>query len=52
MKRLLLQIAGMLRTIASGIENRKENDSGDLMADVDDQRAHHFGTPKDFDEMS
>ena len=52
MKRLLLSIASMLRALANGIENRKENDNGDLMADVDDQRAHHFGIPKDFDELS
>ena len=50
MQRVRSLIAGMCRTIADNIENRDKNNDVDLMADVDDQRAHHFGTPEDFDE--
>ena len=61
MKRLLPLVAGVLRTVADNLENRQEEDlevgteiyvmpDVDVMADVDDQRAHHFGTPKVLDE--
>ena len=43
-------IAGMFRLIADIIENRNKNDDIQWMANVDDQRAHHFSTPEDFDE--
>ena len=44
-------IADMFRSIADSMEKRKTYDAGDLMADVDDQRAHHFGSEEDFDEL-
>ena len=47
-------MAGKLRSIADSIESKNNNDNDvfvDLMADVDDQRAHHFGTPKEFNEL-
>ena len=58
MKRLLPLIAGILRSIADRLEKRLEEDVSDfdaaeaidLMADVDDQRAHHFGAPTPLDE--
>ncbi len=43
-KRLRSQIADMLRSISDGVENKNKYDDVDLMADVDDQRAHHFRT--------
>ncbi len=45
------KIADMFRSIADSIENRNKNGDVDLMADVDDQRAHHFGNKEDFDEL-
>ena len=54
MKGLRALIAGKLRSIADIIESRNKNDNDvivDLMADVDDQRAHHFGCPEDLDEL-
>ena len=59
MKRLLPLIAGILRSIADNLEKRHEDDDGDfdvmpdvdVMADVDDQRAHHFGAPKVLDDF-
>ena len=64
MKHLLLLIVGTLRSIADGLEKRQEKEDGyfdlgievgiipdvDIMADVDDQRAHHFGDPKVLDD--
>ena len=64
MKHLLPLIAGFLRSIADSLEKRQKEDVGDfdvgeeidniavidVMADVDDQRAHHFGFPKPLDE--
>ncbi|KGG14205.1 MULTISPECIES: hypothetical protein [Prochlorococcus] len=47
-KRLRSQIADMLRSISDRVENK--NDDVDLMADVDDQRAHHFWTEANLDE--
>ena len=47
-------MAGKLRSIADRIESKNNNDNDvfvDLMADVDDQRAHHFGRPEDLDEL-
>ena len=41
-------VAGIFRSIADSIENK--NDDIQWMANVDDQRAHHFATPEDFDE--
>ena len=41
----------MFRSIADSIENRNKNNDIDLMADVDDQRAHHFGSQEDFDDL-
>ena len=57
MKGLLPLIASILRSIADRLEEGLEEDVGDfdvteaidLMADVDDQRAHHFGSPKPLD---
>ena len=37
------KIADMFRSIADSIENGNKNGDVDLMADVDDQRSHHFG---------
>ena len=52
MKGLSSLIAGILRFIADRLENRnKQDDHVDLMADVDDQRAHHFGSQDDFAEL-
>ncbi len=51
MKRLTQLISVMLRSMANGLENIKTNDDVDLMADVDDQRAHHFGIPEDFNKL-
>tara|TARA_B100000700_G_C14203612_1_gene471445 strand:- start:92 stop:298 length:207 start_codon:yes stop_codon:yes gene_type:complete len=61
MKRFLTLFAGILRSIADSLEKSKKDVEVevdvtadfevDVMADVDDQRAHHFGTPKDFDEL-
>ena len=54
MKRLRALIAGKLRSIADSIDRRNKNDNDvfvDLMADVDDQRAHHFRCPEDLDEL-
>ena len=45
------KIADMFRSIADSIENRNKNGDVDLMADVDDQRAHHFGNKEDFAEL-
>ena len=45
------KIADMFRSIADSIENRNKNGDVDLMADVDDQRAHHFVCPEDLDEL-
>ena len=42
------KIADMFRSIADSIENRNKNRDVDLMAEVDDQRAHHFGNKEDF----
>ena len=50
MNNLLTLISAMLRSIWDGLKKRKENDDSDLMADVDDQRAHHFGLPADLNE--
>tara|TARA_Y100001968_G_scaffold77862_1_gene69153 strand:- start:15240 stop:15572 length:333 start_codon:yes stop_codon:yes gene_type:complete len=55
MRRLLLLIPGILRSIADSLEkkqlDKKEEftieSNFDLMADVDDQRAHHFVGPDD-----
>ena len=47
-------IASKLRSIADSIESRNNNDNDafvDLIAEVDDQRAHHFGNAEDFDEL-
>ena len=41
----------MFRSIADSIENGNKNGDVDLMADVDDQRAHHFGNKEDLDEL-
>ena len=63
MKPFLPLIAGILRSIADSLE-KKQNDAScfdireevevmpdvDFMADVDDQRAHHFGGPKGLDD--
>ncbi len=41
-------MAGMFRSLADSIESKNNNDNDvfvDLMADVDDQRAHHFAPP-------
>ena len=41
-------MAGMFRSIADSIESKNNNHNDvfvDLMADVDDQRAHHFALP-------
>ncbi len=46
-----MKVAGMLRSLADSLENRNKNDDFDLMADVDDQRAHHFSILEDFDEL-
>ena len=51
MKVFSVLIAGMLRSIADSFENRNKKNDIDMMADVDDQRAHHFGIPEDFDEL-
>ena len=52
MKGLRALIAGKLRFIADIIENKNDNHVFvDLMADDDDQRAHHFGRPEDLDEL-
>lgn len=54
MKGLRALIAGKLRSIADIIESKNKNDNDvfvDLMADVDDQRAHHFGRSEDLDEL-
>ena len=52
MKGLRALIAGKLRSIADIIDSKNKNDVFvDLMADVDDQRAHHFGHPEDLDEL-
>ena len=48
-KGLAMQTAYILRSIADIFDNRIRNDCVDLMADVDDQRAHHFRSPEDFD---
>lgn len=49
MKGLLLLTTSMLGPIIKTFKNRrKKNDDFDLMADVDDQRAHHFADPEDF----
>ena len=45
------KISDMFRSIADSIENRNKNGDVDLMADVDDQRAHHFGNKEDLDEL-
>ena len=48
------KIADMFRSIADSIESRNNNDNDafvDLIAEVDDQRAHHFGNAEDFDEL-
>ena len=45
-------IAGMFRSIADSIENRNKNDDIQWMANVDDQRAHHFGPPEDLDDSA
>ncbi len=45
------KISDMFRSIADSIENRNKNGDVDLMADVDDQRAHHFGKKEDFDQL-
>ncbi len=50
-KRLRSQIADIFRFIADSVENKNKNDDTDLMADVDDQRAHHFGSQEDFDQL-
>ena len=55
MKGLRALIAGKLRSIADIIESRNKNDNDvfvDLMADVDDQRAHHFGPLEDLDDSA
>ena len=55
MKWLRALIAGKLRYIADSIESKNNNDNDvfvDLMADVDDQRAHHFGHPEDLDDSA
>ena len=52
MKGLRALIVGKLRSIADSIERENNNDKDvfvDLMSDVDDQRAHHFGPPEDLD---
>ena len=49
MKGLRAIIASKLRSIADSIESRNNNDNDafvDLIAEVDDQRAHHFGPPR------
>ena len=49
MKWLRALIAGKLRSIADSIESKNNNDNDvfvDLMADVDDQRAHHYAPQK------
>ena len=51
MKGLRALIVGKLRSIADSIENRNKNGDVDLMADVDDQREHHFGNKEDLDEL-
>ena len=52
MKGLRALIAGKLRSIADIVERKNKNDAFvDLMADVDDQRAHHFGRSEDLDEL-
>ena len=54
MKGLRALIAAKLRSIADIIEskNKKDNDVFvDLMADVDDQRAHHFGALEDLNKL-
>ena len=54
MKGLRAIIASKLRSIADSIESRNNNDNDafvDLIAEVDDQRAHQFGNAEDFDEL-
>ena len=57
MKSLLPLFAGILRAIADSLEKREEHEDADnvvteidVMADVDDQRAHHFGAPQVLDD--
>lgn len=50
-KHLRRQIVDMLRSISERIENKNKNYDVDLMADVDDQRSHHFRTQEDLDEL-
>ena len=51
MKGLLSLISDTLRTMADIVENRNQKNAGDFLSDVDDQRAHHFGSPVDFNEL-
>ena len=48
MKGFSLLMASTIRSVSDAFRNNHNNDI-DLMADVDDQRAHHFGAPEDFD---
>ena len=55
MKGLRALMASKLRSIADSIESKNNNDNDvfvDLMADVDDQRAHHFGPLEDLDDSA
>ena len=55
MKGLRAIIAIKLRSIADSIESKNNNHNDvfvDLMADVDDQRAHHFGCSADLDDSA
>ncbi|WP_193742062.1 hypothetical protein [Prochlorococcus marinus] len=40
-----------LNKISHLFDNLKKNDDVDLMADVDDQRAHHFCAREDFEDL-
>ena len=52
MKAFLSLIVSKLRSVADSLENRNKNDDVDLMADIDDQRSHHFGSPEGLDKLN
>ena len=52
MKAFLSLIVSKLRSVADILENRNKNEDVDLMADIDDQRSHHFGSPEGLDKLN
>ena len=53
MKGFLLLTANVFSPIVDIFKNRsKKKDDFDVMSDVDDQRAHHFGGPEELDDSA